>query len=100
MRKFKVAIVALFALFLMACGPALSDEELYDEAVSILETEFAEPNGYELEYSSLEMVEIEEVGDDLYEVRGNLFDQYQTGAAFTVKISVSEDKLNYEWLVE
>lgn len=100
MGKLKVGVVSLFIIFLMACGSGLSDEQLYDEAINVLETEFAEPNGYDLEYSELEMAEIEEVGDNLYEVRGNLFDQYQTGASFTVKISIDGDMMNYEWLVE
>ncbi|MBP1969365.1 hypothetical protein J2Z83_001469 [Virgibacillus natechei] len=84
----------------MACGETMSDEELYEEAISVLESEFAEPNEFTLEYSSFEMTEIEEIGDNLYEVSGNVFDAYQNGAGFTVKISIDSDTMDYEWMIE
>jgi len=99
-NKLKIGIVSLFVLFLVACGTGISDEELYNEAIDILETEFAQAYGFELEYSSIDMVEIEEMDDNLYEVRGNVYDQYQTGAEFTVKMSIDGDMINYEWMIE
>ncbi|UJL45854.1 hypothetical protein KFZ58_15945 [Virgibacillus sp. NKC19-16] len=100
MGKVKAGVISFFLLFLVACGANISDEELYDEAISILESDFAEPNAFTLEYSSLEMTEIEELDDNLYEVSGNVFDQYQNGASFTVKISIDGDVMDYEWMVE
>ncbi|WP_449355128.1 hypothetical protein ACUL41_03045 [Virgibacillus natechei] len=100
MGKVKAGVISFFLLLLVACGASISDEELYDEAIGVLESDFAEPNGHVLEYSSLEMTEINELDDNLYEVNGNVFDEYQNGASFTVKISINGDMMNYEWIVE
>ncbi|TCP21734.1 hypothetical protein EV207_14043 [Scopulibacillus darangshiensis] len=41
---------------------------------------------------------IKEIGDDLYEVRGNVFAQDGSSASFVVKIKVNRDHINYELL--
>jgi uncharacterized protein YcfL len=98
MKKLSLLLISL--LLLTGCG-APSEDTIYEDVVSILEKDLPEKGLLSPDLSSQEMTEFEELGDGLYEVKGNVDSPLVGVYSYTMKIKYDGgDWVEYEWVTE
>lgn len=91
-----IGIIIVWNMF----GTGVSEKQIYQDAIDVLETDYAQEEGIDVEYPGQDLVDIDEEKSNVYVVTGNIYGDNNMGYPFSVKLVYKQKNItDYEWQV-